>query len=90
MKYPKIAPNFKQMLISSEIKTSYNSKKIELKSGPVVQGCSVKMVFLKIFNNSLKNICAGVKRVWYRHFLMNFEEISTTSVLQNICEGILA
>ena len=38
----------------------------------------------------MENICAGVKRVWSRRFPVNFEEISRTSILQNICESILA
>ena len=59
-------------------------------SEAVIQTCSVKKIFLKIFKNSLVIICGRVKRVWYRHFPVNCEEISRTSILQDICEGILA
>ena len=61
-----------------------------MKSEAVLQRCSVKKVFLKIIENSLENICAGVKRVWYRRFPVNLEEISKTSILWKICEHILA
>ena len=90
MIYPKIARNFKQILICSEIKMFLDSNKVELKSEAVVQRCSVKKVFPKIFKSYLENICAGVKKVWYQCFPVSFEEISRTSILQNICERILS
>ena len=70
----------KQILICFETKTSYNSKKIELKSESVVRRCSVKKAFLKISKNSHESICAGVKRVWHRRFPVNCAEFSKTSI----------
>ena len=61
-----------------------------MKSEVIVLRCSVKKVFRKIFEKSLEKICAGIKTVCYKHFPVNFEEISKTSILQTICERIPA
>ena len=44
----------------------------------------------KNFENSQENICGGVKRVCYRLFPVNFAEFLQASILQKICERILA
>ena len=46
-------------------------------------------MFIKFFKNYQENICFGLKRVWYRSSV-NFEEISKTSTLRNVCKRILA
>ena len=45
------------------------------KKGALVKSSSVKMVFLEILQNSLKNLCA---RVWRRCFSVNFAKFLRT------------
>ena len=50
----------------------------------------LKKVFVTIFKISLVIICAGVKRIWWRCFPLNFAAFLGAFILQNICERILA